>query len=187
MKVLVLIAHPHIEKSRVNAGWKKALLSHSDGSITVHDLYEHYPDEYIDIKHEQKLLLSHDRIVFQFPFYWYSTPPLLKKWMDEVLAFGWAYGPGGSALRGKELILAISIGGAKNSYGADGYNYYTISELTRPLQATANLTGMHFLPHFVLHSAVSADQAEIDKSTEEYIRHIANKELHPFLHLNKQA
>jgi len=106
--------------------------------VTIHDLYERYPDERIDVKREQDLLLAHDRIVFQFPFYWYSTPPLLKKWMDEVFTYGWAYGPGGNALHDKELVLAISIGGPEHSYRAGDYNHYTMSELTRPLQATAN-------------------------------------------------
>ncbi|MGG3885590.1 NAD(P)H-dependent oxidoreductase [Brevibacillus panacihumi] len=47
-----------------------------------------------------------ERTVLQFPFYWYSAPPLLKNWFDEAWTYGWAYGPGGVALRGKECIIA---------------------------------------------------------------------------------
>ncbi|WP_396125955.1 NAD(P)H-dependent oxidoreductase [Brevibacillus laterosporus] len=25
------------------------------------------------------------------PFYWYSSPPLLKKWLDDIFTHGWAY------------------------------------------------------------------------------------------------
>ncbi|MEC0246346.1 NAD(P)H-dependent oxidoreductase [Paenibacillus chitinolyticus] len=170
MNVLVLIAHPQLNHSRVNRRWKQELESVPD--VTIHDLYAQYPDEHIDVKSEQSLLHSHDRIVFQFPFYWYSTPPLLKKWMEEVFTYGWAYGPGEKALQGKELILAISIGGPEHSYRVGGYNHYTISELTRPLQATANLTGMYFLPHFVQYGVVSAEDEVISRSASAYVQHI---------------
>ena len=29
---------------------------------------------------------AYDHVVFQFPLYSYSYPPLLKKWFDEVIA-----------------------------------------------------------------------------------------------------
>lgn len=48
---------------------------HLDG-ITFHDLYEAYPDFDIDIKFEQQLLLQHDIIIWQPPFYWYSAPAI---------------------------------------------------------------------------------------------------------------
>ncbi|WP_181350447.1 NAD(P)H-dependent oxidoreductase [Thalassobacillus sp. CUG 92003] len=175
MKILALIAHPNLQRSRVNARWMQELERMQE--VTVHNLYGKYPDERIDVKREQELLLPHERIVFQFPFYWYSTPPLLKKWMDEVLLYGWAYGPGDKALKGKELVLAISIGGAEDSYRAGGKNQFTISELTRPIQATANLTGMHFLPHFVQHSTVVIKEEEINQSAEAYVKHITNEGL----------
>ena len=65
--VLVLFAHPAFERSRVN----RALVDEIRGvdNITVHDLYEAYPDFQIDIKREQQLLLQHDIIVLQHPFY----------------------------------------------------------------------------------------------------------------------
>jgi glutathione-regulated potassium-efflux system ancillary protein KefG len=66
MNVLVLIAHPHLKNSRVNRRWKQGL--EGVANVTIHDLYAQYPDECIDVKREQSLLLSHDRIVFQFPF-----------------------------------------------------------------------------------------------------------------------
>ena len=38
-------------------------------------------------------------------------PPLQKLWLDEVLRYGWAYGPEGTALRGKDVWLVASTGG----------------------------------------------------------------------------
>ena len=91
MKTLVILAHPNIEASRVNRRLIEEVRKHSE--ITVHELYSSYHDWVIDVPREQVLLESHDRIVFQFPLYWYSTPPLLKKWQDDVLTLFPKLGP----------------------------------------------------------------------------------------------
>ena len=122
MKTLVIITHPNLEQSRINRTWMEELKKHEE--ITIHTLYQAYPDGKINVAHEQSLLESHDRIILQFPFYWYSTPPLLKQWQDEVLSYGWAYGEGGDKLHGKELGLAISTFGPKDSYQPTGYNQF---------------------------------------------------------------
>ena len=84
--------------------------------MTIHDLYEVYPTLSIDVKREQALLLEHDVIVFQHPFYWYSCPAILKEWQDLVLEHGWAYGVGGTQLRGKITLNAITTGGPAHAY-----------------------------------------------------------------------
>lgn len=80
MKTLVVVSHPNIEKSRINRRWVEELKKYPE--LTVHELYKEYPNETIDVEKEKRLLLEHDRIVWQFPFYWYSSPSLLKKWQD---------------------------------------------------------------------------------------------------------
>ena len=82
MKILVLFAHPAFHKSKVN----KVLVDGLDkiGHVTFHDLYEEYPESDIDVKREQKLLKQHDVIILHFPFFWYSTPAILKEWQDLV-------------------------------------------------------------------------------------------------------
>ncbi|KPB05947.1 NAD(P)H-dependent oxidoreductase [Bacillus sp. CHD6a] len=164
MKTLVLLAHPKIENSRINKAWSQKLMTVEN--ITVHNLYVSYPDGKIDVKHEQQLLLDHDRIVFQFPFYWYSSPSLLKEWQDVVLEYGWAYGTNGTKLHGKEFLLVISTGGPASAYQAGGYNLFSMSELTKPFQATANLTGMKFLPAFTLQGSHRLSEEEIEENAE---------------------
>ena len=92
--ILILFAHPALEKSRVN----RVLIRDIPGieGVTFHDLYETYPDFDIDVAREQELLLAHDTIVLHHPFFWYSTPAMLKEWQDLVLEHGWAYGSGGN-------------------------------------------------------------------------------------------
>jgi glutathione-regulated potassium-efflux system ancillary protein KefG len=173
MKTLVIVAHPNLEQSRINKIWVNRL---QQEDVTIHDLYAHYPHFEIDVEKEQKLLLDHDRIVLQFPFYWYSTPALLKQWQDSVFEFGFAFGSG-AKLHGKEFLLVISSGGPAEAYQPGGYNHYTMSELTRPLQATANLCGMHFLPSFLLQGDKNLTDEEIKESAEELAAYVTNPNL----------
>lgn len=114
-KSLVIIAHPNLKESRVNKIWYEEIKKYPE-SITIQDLYANYPDWQINITQEQHLVEQHKRIIFQFLLYWYSSPPMLKKWLDDVLTYGWAFTSKGNKLRGKELGLAISIGGAESDY-----------------------------------------------------------------------
>ena len=131
-RILIQFAHPALQKSRVNRKLIAALQSLED--VTINDLYEEYPDFSVNVKREQELLLSHDIIVFQHPFYWYSCPALLKEWEDLVLQYGFAYGAQGTQLNGKWVLTAITTGGPKSAYQRDGNNYFTIRELLSALR-----------------------------------------------------
>ena len=81
MKTLVILAHPNMETSRVNRRWKMELEQFPE-QVRIHELYEAYSDWDINVAREQELLEAHDHVILQFPFYWYSYPPLLKNgWM----------------------------------------------------------------------------------------------------------
>lgn len=143
MKTLVIVSHPDILESSSQQFFLSSIQDMEN--ITIHHLEKAYPDGNIDVKKEQSLLREHDRIVFQFPFYWYSSPPLLKHWQDVVLEEGFAYGEGGYALKGKEFRLIIMIGVPEKEYQAGGTERFSINELTKPFQAMAHKTGMVYL------------------------------------------
>ncbi|MFC4808196.1 NAD(P)H-dependent oxidoreductase [Paenibacillus sp. GCM10023250] len=171
MKTLVIITHPNMETSRVNKAWRDELQKH--GEITVHELYAAYPDEKIDVAREQKLIEAHDRIIFQYPLYWYSSPPLLKKWFDDVLQYGWAYGtPDASKTAGKEIGVAISTYGTEASYQPSGFNRFTLQELLRPVEALAHFISADYLPHFSLSDVSNLTDERLAQSRLDYIRHI---------------
>ncbi|MFP3389904.1 NAD(P)H-dependent oxidoreductase [Brevibacillus sp. SIMBA_040] len=178
MKTLVVVAHPQLPQSRVNKRWVAELSKHTE-HVIVHELYASYADKAIDVHYEQALLANHERLVLQFPFQWYGTPSLLKQWLDEVFTTAWLFGSGGKAVAGKELVLAISIGGTQETYQAGGLIGYTISELTRPLQAFANQVGMTMLPLFTFYGAVQATEEQIEISARQYVQHVMNPELDP--------
>lgn len=148
-RVLILFAHPALEKSRVNRFLIQAVRELD--AVTVHDLYEAYPNFHINVKYEQDLLLAHEIVVFQHPFYWYSSPAILKEWQDLVLEFDFAYGHQGTALAGKKFLSAITTGGTENAYCQEGSNRFSIRELLVPFEQTAHLCGMEYLPPFVVY------------------------------------
>lgn len=153
-RVLILFAHPSIKRSEVNRFLFET--SRNREQVTLVDLYGEYPTYEIDIDKEQQRLRDHDVIMFMFPLYWYSTPAILKEWQDLVLEYGFAYGQGGSALRGKSFICALTAGGAEKAYHTEGYNHFTIRELLQPLEQTAFMTGMQYLPPLALFGARTA-------------------------------
>lgn len=136
--------------------------------VIVHDLYEAYPDFCIDANREKRLLLQSDLVIFHHPMYWYSSPPMIKLWQDVVLEQGFAYGPGGDALQGKDFMLALSTGGKSEAYRAGGHNLYTIEELLRPFHATANLCGMHYHQPFLIQGSYECSQTDIDAHALSY-------------------
>lgn len=164
--VLVLLAHPALEKSRVHRRLLAEAPDHPD--LTVHDLYEAYPRLDVDVEREQSLLLAHDTVVFQFPFYWYSTPPILKQWQDLVLEHGWAYGSQGKALVGKSLVCAVSTGGSAAAYCAQGHNRFTVRQLLAPLEQTARLCGMRFIPPFVVFGTHRLSEGELGSAAASF-------------------
>lgn len=101
MNILVLNSHPDLSTLLVNRRWSEALPDVA--GITTRDLMAVGGSEMrFDPAVEQALLQKAGRIVLQFPFYWYSSPPVLKAWLDQVLLVGFAYGPSGGQLKGKE-------------------------------------------------------------------------------------
>jgi len=165
-RVLVLFAHPALQKSRINVHLVQA--ARQVPGVTFHDLYEAYPRFDIDVAHEQQLLLDHDVVVFQHPFYWYSTPSILKEWQDLVLEHGWAYGSEGTALRGKRWMHAITTGGREEAYCSEGYAGMTVRSLLAPLEQTATLCGMVFLAPFLVHGTHSMEESAVETHVQDY-------------------
>ena len=184
MEILVIATHPNIKESRVNKVWLESLKK--ENNITVRFLDEIYKeDKKINLDEEKKFLEKAERVVFQFPFYWYSMPALMREYFDEVLQFGWAYGPSGDALKGKEFLVALSVGAPEYSYMGGSYNNFTITELLRPLEATANAIQMTYLPYYALFDIPRLSDEEIEESAKKYIKHINNEDINQIKFLER--
>jgi glutathione-regulated potassium-efflux system ancillary protein KefF len=171
--IVVIAAHPQLDQSRATRSLMEAAARLDPARVNVRDLYALYPDYFIDVKAEQAVLQQAQLVVWLHPVHWYSMPPLMKLWLDEVFSFGWAYGPGGRALVGKDLWLAASTGGPQSSYRPDGYNRYFFDAFMHPHEQTAALCGMRWLPPLVLHGAHNVQVMELTEHAQLFAQRLS--------------
>lgn len=139
-RILVLYAHSAPHRSQVNQRMADAIAGLPN--VTLNDLYETYPDFHFDVAREQTLLAAADLLVFQHPIQWYSMPALMKEWVDLVLEHGWAYGPGGTALQGKDYWLVTTAVRVDASYCESDQDRHAFPAFLPPFEMTARLCGM---------------------------------------------
>jgi len=158
---LIILAHPKFDQSAANKTIIEAL-KNSGLDIEIRNLTELYPDYKIDVEAEQEALLRHQHIVFQYPFYWYSMPAILKHWFDEIFIHQFAYGSQGDKLKGKNFITSITVGGKENDYQALGKHRFNIDDFSKNLNQTAHLAQMNFIAPLYCHgtSATSGNTKE---------------------------
>ena len=175
-RILVILAHPQLAHSHANQALAESAraLAAQGADVAVRDLYALYPDYLVDVAAEQAALAGVQLLVWLHPIHWYGMPPLMKLWLDDVFAYGWAYGPGGTALAGVDLWLATSTGGPDTSYRSDGYNRYFFDAFLPPYEQTATLAGMRFLPPLVLHGAHRASPAELGAHAALFAERLAS-------------
>lgn len=169
-KILVNVVHPNIEESIVN---KRLLKGIKDiENVSINHLYTKYPNFKIDIEEEQKLLLEHDVILFQFPMYWFSSPSLLKEWFDTVFTPGFAYG-GEYKLQNKIFAVAISCGGAKEVFSETGKDKKRVEEFLYPFEITANYVKMNYEKAYITYDTESTLSEEtLEMYTKDYIQYV---------------
>ncbi|AXS07046.1 glutathione-regulated potassium-efflux system ancillary protein KefG [Klebsiella pneumoniae] len=170
-KVLLLYAHPESQDSVANRVLLEPALQLPN--VTVHDLYAHYPDFFIDIAYEQDLLRQHEVIVFQHPLYTWSCPALLKEWLDRVLSRGFASGAGGNELAGKYWRSVITTGEPESAYRRDA-NRYPMNDILRPFELTAGLCRMHWMSPIIVYWARRQQPEELRSRALAYRDWLAN-------------
>ena len=170
INLLVYYAHPGHRYSHVNSVMVEQAQQVKD--ITFVDLYAEYPRFNIAVDKEQQRLLDHDVILFQFPLFWYSTPSLVKEWIDLVLEHGFAYGDGGDKLTDKRMMLAITAAGPVDAYRPKGYQHFPLRTFLTPLEQTAHLCKMRFTPPYVLYASLRAPEEGLVEPHVAGYRHL---------------
>lgn len=165
-RALILLSHPKWEDSVVNREMLRAVDDLS--AVSIRHLDSLYPDFQIDVDAEQEAVRCHQLIVFQHPFYWYSSPPLLKQWIDCVLLRGFAFGSRTPETRAKTCWSVVTAGGPKEAYGPGGFNAYPIETFLFPFERTAVFCKMKYAPPLILHDAYRADQETIRAHSSRY-------------------
>lgn len=163
---LIVYAHPAHQRSRAN----RVLLDRISDlhNVTVHDLYETYPDFFIDVEAEQALLLEHDLIVIQHPVYWYNMPALLREWQDLVLEYGYAYGRQQQKLAGKGMWVVMTAGAPEHSYSETGVNERPLSDYFLHYPRMANVCHLDMKPTFEIYHGRHTEDATLEEAAEQY-------------------
>jgi len=173
--ILVLAAHPDLGRSFATRAVLDALRASPVAErVELRDLYRLYPDFHIHIDAEQRALQAARLVVMLHPIYWYSMPALQKLWLDEVAHLGWAYGPGGTALHGKDFWLVASTGGGAEAYAPGGHNHHPIADYLLPYRQSARTCGMNWLPPQILHAAHRATAAEVQAHAELFVKRLSH-------------
>ncbi|WP_279239329.1 NAD(P)H-dependent oxidoreductase [Humibacter sp. RRB41] len=171
----MIVGHPDIAHSRVSAALTRRVLS--EPSVDVRILDALYSDGRIDVPAEQAALTSADDIVLLYPTHWYSTPALLKRWMDEVLQRGWAYGTGGSgALAGKSLRVATTTGGSKEAYRPGELHSFEYDAILAPMKATAHRLGMRWNEPFLIQGVREIDDRELADLASAFVEVVGERD-----------
>jgi len=135
----------------------------------VRSLYDLYPDFDVDVAAEREALLRADVVVWQCPFYWYGMPALLHQWIEKVLAHGWAYGAGGTAVRGKTALWATTTGAPAPAFEAGQMHGHHFEAFVPAISQTAVFCGMRWAgPPFVVHGAHRVNDDELRDAAERY-------------------
>jgi len=160
--VLVLVAHPDMQKSTANAALAKAA-SEVEGVqvINVYD-YPVTPEAYKEVVTRAKA------IVYQFPFWWMSAPHVMKQWTDEVfMAFSQAEPE--SLVKGKRMMVCCTTGSPADAYQHGARNKYTVEEYLRPYEGQANHAEMIWeKPLHVGSQFPGGGQQELEQGCKQY-------------------
>jgi glutathione-regulated potassium-efflux system ancillary protein KefG len=98
----------------------------------------------------------------------------MKNWIDSVLTYNWAYGPDGTALKGKFWVHAITSGGAAGVYQRMAYNQFSIAELLRPFEQTAALCAMDYLQPLLTQDANNMSDNDLQLNVNRYVRWLSD-------------
>ncbi|WP_125565359.1 NAD(P)H-dependent oxidoreductase [Companilactobacillus insicii] len=144
MKTLIIVSHPEIDNSQTQQFLKK-------GAEESKAVWHHVESlDSIDISKEQDLLRQADRIIFQFPLYWYAAPYGLKKWEDKVLTRNFIYGDGSFPLENKQFGIVVTTGMPLKDFKKGATENITLDEAMAPYRAIANLGKMKIMPLFAV-------------------------------------
>lgn len=135
-----------------------------------------------DIKVEIDKISWADHLIFQFPLWWFSTPAILKGWLDRVLVKGFAYDAGKvlaqGLLKGKTASLVLSTQSPASAYQLDGLHQAPINYFLHHIHHTLHFVGIKTLTPFVIYAAFNLDlarQQEIINDYQVYLHNILQK------------
>ena len=172
MKTLVIVSHPYPEQS--NAIKALQTVAGQGDNIDVRNLEALYGNNLggFDVAAEQKAYQGVDRVVYLFPIHWFNLTPMLKAYLNQVWSYGWAFGPDGRALKGKEMLVVVTAGAAEHTYSDSGLVKSTIEEVLTPMKASALYVGMHYAKPLALFEAMGVSAERLADFSNAFMSHL---------------
>ena len=173
MKTLVIVSHPYPEKSVAIS--KLSQIAATVPDVTVRHLESLYGNDVskFDIAAEQSAADEADRIVFMFPVHWFNLTPMLKAYLNEVWTYGWAFGPEGKALSGKEMLVVTTAGASQFTYSAEGLIESSIDAVLTPMKASALYVGMNYSQPLAFFDAMGASPEKLEEMQSALLARLA--------------
>lgn len=119
---------------------------------------------------------SADYIIYQYPIYWFMMPPSLKKYMDDVYAYGEFFafndGPYGSGglMKGKKVMLSTTWNAPEEAFGGDFFDGAERDAMLLPMRKAQAYCGMDELPHFSAHNIIK--NPDFETNNNKYKQHL---------------
>ena len=173
--ILIVSGHTDISKSRANK-LIIANLKKSFPNAEFNSLIELYPNYQFNIEVEQEKLKKADLIILQFPLFWFSCPSIMRKWFEDVLLHGFAYGTQGKALENKKVIVSFTTGAPRDAYQYGQYENFYISDFLPQFIQLTNLCNMQWAGHVISFGyGYGATDEEAKKIAEQHSQDLINK------------
>lgn len=128
-----------------------------------------------DVAEEIEKFKAADVVIYQYPVYWFMMPPSLKKYMDDVYAYGeffaFSDGPYGSGglMKGKQLMLSTTWNAPEEAFNDPDslFEGDSVSEALAPMRRSHFYCGFGELRHFSAHNIIADPQFDAHKTAFE--------------------
>ena len=156
-KTLVIVSHPNIKDSNINAYLMGRFKELADTKVIHIDSEKcTYPLDAELVKKYQKDLVEAEKIIFEFPVWWYTAPPSLLSFVDSIFELGFAYKYEGDkmlpgVLEGKKLYVICTVGGTEEEYKKGG-ECGPVADYMKPYEGIAAGCGMKYMGNIYLAS-----------------------------------
>ena len=168
-KTLIIMSHPDVAQSSSQQFLLAAVKGEEQIQVRhLESILAEQESEHFDKTLERACLQDADRIIFQFPLYWYQCPSVMKQWMDEVLTLNL------SQKAKKEFGIVVTVGAKQDRYTAGGSVGFGIEELLRPYQALANQLGWNYQTPFVIHQFQYLTETQKQQLLVDYLYYLEN-------------
>jgi NAD(P)H dehydrogenase (quinone) len=126
-----------------------------------------------DLQAEMDKVAKADIIIIHFPLWWGSPPAILKGWFERVFAMGFAWNSNSryskGLLKGKKILLAVSVGDPASYYSSEGMHRATVEQHLYSLtHNTLAFCGFDVFKPYIVSNVTAASQDELEGKIETY-------------------